>query len=150
MKSKYWFYVLVWLVILIVLSSDYFSYVSTRKLIKSLMLFFNPDVGIRTILKVHEFLRKALHVFNYAILSWLLLCAFLKTFKPIPKWTWKTALICVGICICLSATDEWRQSFSSMRTSRVLDIYLDTSGAVLAQVIALIAFKISALKPSLP
>jgi VanZ family protein len=140
MKSKYWLYVFVWLLILIILSSDFFSYFATRKIIKSLFLFFNPDVHIRTILKFHEFSRKALHIMNYAFLSWLLLCAYAKSFAPIPKWTTKIAILCVLICVCFSVADEWRQSFTSMRTSRLLDICLDTGGAVLTQILCFLIF----------
>jgi hypothetical protein len=140
MKTKYWLYVFIWLLILIVLSSDFFSYFATRKITKGIFLLVNPDMHIRTILKFHEFIRKALHVINYAILSWLLLCAFVKSFAPIPKWTTKIAILCVLICIFFSVTDEWRQSFTNMRTSRLLDIYLDTGGAVLTQLVCFLIF----------
>ena len=135
MKTKYWLYVFVWLLILLVLSSDSFSYHATRKIIKGLFEFFNPEVHIRTVLKFHEFLRKTLHVVNYAILSWLILCAWARSFKPISKWTPTVSLGIIFFCMLYSASDEWRQSFSDVRTSRVLDVFLDTGGAILTQLI---------------
>lgn len=142
MRTKYWLYVVVWLLILLVLSSDSFSYHATRNLTKGLFEFFNPDVQLRTILKFHEILRKALHVINYAILSWLLLCAWARSFNPIPRWTATVAMGIIFFCMIYSASDEWRQSFSSVRTSRVLDVFLDTGGAILTQLICFVVYRV--------
>ncbi len=141
MNKKYTLYVLLWLVIMIILSSDSFSYGATRKIIKSLFLYFDPNVSIRTILKFHEFVRKALHVINFAILSWLILCAWLQSARPISKWTAKVGIACVAICILYSISEEWRQSFSHVRTPRVLDIFLDAGGAILTQGICFVLSK---------
>lgn len=146
MKSKYWLYVVVWLLILMVLSSDSFSYHATRKLTKGLFEFFNPDVQLRTILKFHEFLRKALHVINYATLSWILICAFVKSFNPVPLWKFRWSAFSILICVIFSISDEWRQSFSPYRTSRLLDVYLDSSGACLTQVVIYILYRLDIRK----
>lgn len=148
--KRYWFYVFVWILILAILSSDYFSYYATRKIAKAIFEFFNPDVQIRTILKFHEIIRKALHVINFAVLSWLLLCAIVQSLNPISKWTIKAGLFCILICILYSITDEWRQSFTVFRTSSLRDIYLDTSGAILTQLGCWIAFKIGHSGKPLP
>jgi VanZ family protein len=142
MRSKYWLYVVVWLLILLVLSSDSFSYNATRKITKGLFEFFNPNVQLRTILTFHEFLRKTLHVLNYAFLSWLLLCAWARSFHPISKWRGTVAMGIIFFCAIYSASDEWRQSFSNVRTSRVLDVFLDTGGAILTQLICWIVYQV--------
>ena len=120
---------------MVILSSDSFSYYATRKDIKFLFFFFNPNVSMRTVLKFHEFLRKGLHVFNFAVLSWFVLCAKVRTFKPISKWTGRIALMCILYCVLYSVFEEWRQSLSLTRTPRLLDIFLDTGGAIAAQMI---------------
>lgn len=131
-------YVLIWLIILSVLSSDFFSYYATRKLVKDIMLYFDPEVSIRTILKTHSFLRKALHVVNYAILSYFILCAVTKSTRPLLKWTTAYGLLAFLCCVIISLVDELRQSLSAIRTPMLFDVFLDSSGAFLTQLMCMI------------
>lgn len=48
----------------------------------------------------------------------------------------------IFFCAIYSASDEWRQSFSNVRTSRVLDVFLDTGGAILTQLICWIVYQV--------
>jgi VanZ family protein len=140
MKTKYWLYVFVWVLILAILSSDSFSYLATRRVTIGIIHFFDSGASLHSILKFHEIMRKVLHVVNYAALSWLLLCAFVNSFQPTSKWTRKIALLCILCCLFYSVVDEWRQSFSHVRTSRLFDVYLDTGGAILTQLICLLFY----------
>ncbi len=135
MKTKYTLYVFLWLLIMVVLASDSFSYYATRKIVKGLFLYADPNISIRTILKFHEFIRKSCHVLNFAVLSWLILCAWAQNVKPLFKWTPKAAFFIVLICLMYSISEEWRQSFTQYRTPRILDIFLDLGGATITQLI---------------
>lgn len=132
-------YVVIWVVVLCVFSSDFFSYYATRKLVKDIMLYFDPDATIHTILKVHSYLRKSLHVINYAILSWLILCAVAKTLSPLSAWKTSFGLLVFLICVIISLVDELRQSFSVTRTPMLFDVFLDSSGAFMTQIFCMIA-----------
>ncbi len=147
--KKQWFYLLIWLCILFILSSDFFSYSATRKLVKDALMFFDPEISIRTVLRIHAFLRKALHVVNYAVLSWFFLCAWTHTFRPISKWTGKIGLLSFLCCVLFSLSDEWRQSLSPIRTPTLFDIVLDASGALLVQLYFMIRVHIRLKKQHL-
>ncbi len=133
MKTKFWLYVAIWILILVIFSSDFFSYFATRRLMFTVLPALDPDITKRTVLKIHEFARKGFHVINYSILSWLLLCAWTKSFRPISKWTPRFAMLVLACCLMFSMADELRQSFSDVRTPRILDIFLDMTGATLIQ-----------------
>jgi len=67
-----------------------------------------------------EFLGKVAHVAEYAILGWLIQRA-----RGDKRAWWQSWLIAV----VYAATDEFHQSFTPGRTSRVTDVMIDTIGA---------------------
>jgi VanZ family protein len=133
MRKKLVLYTLIWLLIMLILSSDMFSYYATRKLVKGLALSMDPHIPVRAILNFHKMLRKFLHVFNYAVLSWLILCVWVRSFRPISLWKPRIGFFCIFLCLIVSVADEWRQSFSQVRTPLFSDVGLDVLGAFLLQ-----------------
>jgi len=75
-----------------------------------------------------EFLSKAAHVAEYAILGWLVQRA-----RGDKRAWWQSWLI----AILYAATDEFHQSFSPGRTPRVTDVMIDAVGAGIGLVVAI-------------
>jgi len=73
-----------------------------------------------------EFLSKAVHVVEYAILGWLIQRA-----RGDKRAWWQSWLIAV----LYAATDEFHQSFTPGRTSRVTDVMIDSVGAAIGSFI---------------
>lgn len=63
------------------------------------------------------------HVVQYAVLAMLL--------WPVCRGRWLPIL---GIAVVYAALDEWHQSFVPSRQGSVVDVMIDTAGAVLALV----------------
>lgn len=86
---------------------------------------------------VEKYLRKAAHMGEYAVLSFL----WSLTFAQLPDLTLRDPdkrriAICslmIPFCICLiyAVTDEFHQTFVDGRSGEVRDVLLDLSGAVL-------------------
>ena len=75
-----------------------------------------------------EFLGKAAHVAEYAILGWLIQRA-----RGDKRAWWQSWLM----AILYAATDEFHQSFSPGRTPRVTDVMIDAVGAGIGMVVAI-------------
>jgi VanZ family protein len=75
-----------------------------------------------------EFLSKAAHVVEYAILGWLVQRA-----RGDKHAWWQSWLIAV----VYAATDEFHQSFTPGRTPRVTDVMIDAVGAAMGMVVAI-------------
>jgi VanZ family protein len=75
-----------------------------------------------------EFLSKAAHVVEYAVLGWLIQRA-----RGDRRAWWQSWLIAV----VYAATDEFHQSFSPGRAPRVTDVMIDAVGAAMGMVVAI-------------
>jgi VanZ family protein len=88
------------------------------------------DEGVESIVL---FVRKCAHLTEYAILA-LLFWRVLR--KPVWKnpqpWQWRTAARTTLLVMLYAASDEFHQYFVPSRQASVLDVLLDTSGAVFA------------------
>ena len=79
-------------------------------------------------LYLEPYIRDVAHVLEYAILAVFIYIAvkvFVSDFRKAVIWT-------VVICFLYSCTDEWHQYHVPGRAAQVVDIVLDTSGAVIA------------------
>ena len=75
-------------------------------------------------------LRKGAHVFEYTVLTTLLLRAFKRTWH---EWTWRRAWITAAIIAVLYAlSDEFHQSFVPGRGPSVHDVLIDSVGVIIA------------------
>lgn len=82
--------------------------------------------------KVSFFVRKTGHFGEYAILG-LLMTGLILTFEKIrviKKAELKMMLISAIICMIYAATDELHQGFVAGRSPKILDVLIDTSGAL--------------------
>ncbi len=75
-----------------------------------------------------EYLSKAAHLAEYAVLGWLIQRA-----RGDKRAWWQSWLI----AILYAATDEFHQSFTPGRTPRVTDVMIDAVGAGVGLIMAL-------------
>lgn len=87
-------------------------------------------------------LRKTGHVIGYAILSILLFRSWRATFPRLSTpWCLQWATIALLSTALVASLDEWHQSFLPSRTGRFHDVLLDSSAALVAQLILFAALR---------
>lgn len=114
--------------------SEGFSY----QIVSSTSFFFHlnlPDEQVREIARAIEgFVRKAAHMTEYAILS-ILLYVWIGYWDMI---VWKRAVLSMIIASLYAASDEFHQLFVAGRSGRVIDVLIDSSGAVIGVVVVIL------------
>jgi VanZ family protein len=147
--ARNWWPVVVWLGILRLESTDYASSTATFGLLYKTFTLIFGRVDPRVLLMLNEVLRKSGHFIGYAILSLLVFLALKHThrdrLRPVLQRSWGSffrdtwqfdwAMIAVLFTLMTAALDEIHQTFLSSRTGRWQDVALDTSGALLMQVL---------------
>ena len=112
-------------------SADSNSASTSSRLIGPFVRFFVPDISQGHLDLIVFLVRKAGHVTEYAILSWLLARAFTMPATPTGRWSRKAAFIAWIAASLYSATDEFHQSFVPNRGARWADVIIDSTGAAL-------------------
>ncbi len=107
---KYWLPIIVWLVVIFLFSSL-------------------PDLKSNLPSLFDFILRKAAHIFEYAVLGFLLFRAFhLGQSHPAKK----TFVFSFLLSALYAASDEWHQTFILNRSGEIKDIFIDSFGALLS------------------
>ena len=144
-----WWPVAVWLAIIRLESTDYASSTATFGLLYKVFTIIFGRVDPRLLLVMNEVLRKSGHFIGYAILSALVFWALKRThrdrLKPVLQRAWETffrdtwqfdwALIAVLLTLMTAVWDEIHQTFLPSRTGRWEDVAIDTSGAIMMQLL---------------
>jgi VanZ family protein len=112
-------------------SADSKSASTSSRLIGPLVRFFVPDISQEHLDLIVFLVRKAAHVTEYAILSWLLARALTMPATPAGRWSRKAAFIAWIVTSLYSATDEFHQAFVPNRDARWSDVIIDSTGAAL-------------------
>ena len=147
--AKNWWPVGVWLVIISLESTNYASARNTFGLLYQVWTMLFGRVDLQLIVVMDTVLRKCGHFIGYAILSGLVFRALKGTqrdrLKLVVQRTWGThfrdlwqfewAVIAVLMTIVIASADEIHQTFLDSRTGRWQDVAIDTSGALLMQVL---------------
>ncbi len=147
--AKDWWPVLVWLAIIRLESTDYASAGNTFSLLYRACTMIFGRIDVRILFEINEVLRKSGHFIGYAILSALVFLALKLTYrdrmKPLlqrswgiylrDRWQFDWALIAVLFTLITAAWDEIHQTFLPSRTGRWQDVAIDTSGAVVMQLL---------------
>jgi VanZ family protein len=118
-----WMPSVLWMAVLFVLSTTYFSAANTSKIIVPALHWAFPSASMATIALMHGLIRKAAHFTNYAILFWLLIRG------PLAKRPY-AALAC---CVVYAFLDEGHQIFAVGRGPSLYDVALDSSGALFSR-----------------
>lgn len=81
---------------------------------------------------IEFFIRKGAHFFSYFFLGFFWVLGLKKRVRE----EWLTTLLSILLCIGYASFDELRQSFNPGRTGLMVDVILDTAGAVTGVFIA--------------
>lgn len=121
--------VVFWMAIIFKLSAqpgEQSNILSTKvtTVIVSLAKLFRPDVNVLTL---NQFIRKCAHFLAYLVLGIVVLFAMRRIGLTGKKGVGLTLLLCIGYAI----TDELHQAFVPGRTPKLMDVFIDSSGALL-------------------
>jgi VanZ family protein len=133
---KAWIAAILWLIVIAMESSAYFSAHNTGRFLYPLLHFFF-GLTRSSFEHWHFYIRKGGHVFGYGLLSILLFRAWRETLPALenPKWTLRWANIAVLGTALVASLDEWHQSYIPSRMGSVQDVILDTCAGIGAQVL---------------
>jgi VanZ family protein len=122
--------VFVWAAVIWIFSTSWFSAESISPFLFPLLHFLFPHASAQGISLLHTVIRKSAHLAEYALFSLLILRAIRGERR---EWHVRWAVAAVAIAAGYAATDELHQAFLFSRTPSMIDVLLDTSGAVVAQ-----------------
>lgn len=135
MYLRYWKYAIAWGVLILLYSTQYFNAHTTGSVFANVIEFFYTGLSADEMYIWHIRFRKFMHVFNYAVFSWLLLFGLSFSVHPVKNWNNKRAFGAVIICLIWASIDEFHQSFVKLRAGTFQDVRLDVMGAVFAQIV---------------
>lgn len=109
-------------------STDVLAPAHTSRFLVPFLKFFFPSFDADSYGRIQLFIRKCGHFTEYAILAVLIWRAV----RPMDRrgWAWPDARFAVMICLAYAATDEFHQTFVPSRVGSVVDVAIDTTGAV--------------------
>ncbi len=144
-RWKPWVPVGIWLVILVIESSDIGSSDHTGKLfLKVWTILLGAPTNPQTFELVHHLIRKTGHFMGYAILSLLIFRALRGAWRNRQEvlarsleyfWQLRWSLLALFGTLLAASADEIHQTFNPDRTGRWQDVVLDCTGALVMQVL---------------
>jgi len=138
---KVWLPSVIWLAIITLESTNIGSSEHTARFLYPIFAFlFGLDPARFAIW--HAMMRKAGHFVGYFILSVLLFRSWRATFPRLStRWCLQWAAVAFLSTALVASFDEWHQSFLPSRTGTFRDVVLDSSAAVVAQIVLFITLK---------
>jgi len=132
---KTWIAATLWLALIVTESTNLASAENTSRFLYP-MLHFLFGLGPEHFAIWHTLIRKSGHFVGYFMLSVLFFRAWRATF-PLPGISWgiqwaRIAFFMTALVACL---DEWHQTYLPKRTGNLHDILLDSTAALVAQVV---------------
>jgi hypothetical protein len=123
-------------------SSSSASFPKTRTLLEPIIRWFVPGIteqGVRGTIGV---IRKSAHVWEYAVLSYLVWRALRKPHRHDQRpWSWREPAVVLLAAALYAISDEWHQTFVPSRQGAVIDVFIDLSGAMLAMTVVWLAHR---------
>ena len=127
---KNWLPVFAWASLIFFFSTDQFSSSHTAPVVETIAFWVFPEISSDTVEIIHEVVRKLGHWSEYFILAVLFLRA-LQNRTSTKSGSWHATATLVFVFL-YAASDEFHQLFVPSREASVMDVGIDTSGAVLA------------------
>jgi|SRR5579883_290014 VanZ family protein len=125
-------------------STHYFSGEETARIIIPLLHRLFPFATDRELRWMHIGIRKLAHITEFGAFS---IAVFHGVRGPRRGWNLRWALITLVIAVSYAGLDEWHQSFVPLREARVRDVFIDATGALMAQILVLIYAKLHKNSP---
>lgn len=137
MSPRYWLPPALWTCVILLASFDTFSASHSGPLLETIItaIVGHPLLPAQFD-AVHFLVRKAAHLTEYGILGALLFRAVRNERKG---WSVRWSAAAVLIAAVVASTDEWHQTLIPSRTGTVSDMFLDTAGAAVAQILIRVA-----------
>jgi VanZ family protein len=138
-----WLWVVLWLCVITIESTSALSSENTSRFLYP-VLHYLFGIDPLSFVTWHFFLRKTGHVFGYGMLSWLLFRALRITAlnSRDPNWSMVWALVALAGTAFVASMDEWHQSFLPSRTGTVRDVLLDTTAALVIQILVFLLVRV--------
>jgi VanZ family protein len=136
---KYWIPAVSVAVLISVFSTHYFSGEETSRFIIPFLRHLFPAVSPHVLNLMHTGIRKLAHITEFGVFS---TAVFHGVRGERYGWRWQWALTTLIIAVSYAGLDEWHQSFVPMREARFRDVLIDSTGALLAQVLVCIYAKL--------
>ena len=144
---KAWIAAILWLGIIVSESTNFGSSDHTGQLLYPLLhfLFGLEPAHFPT---WHAIIRKTGHFVGYFTLSWLLFRAWRDTFPFSGKnWSIQWARISFFMTALVACLDEWHQTYLPSRTGNLHDVLLDSTAALVAQIILFLILRKQSPEP---
>lgn len=134
---KTWIAAGLWIILIAIESTSYLSMANTSRFLYPILHFlFRMD---RAHFRIwHHLIRKTGHFVGYFILSFLLFRAWRATLPLTSRWAMRWAAIAFFMSVVVASLDEWHQTFLPSRTGLFSDVVLDSTAALVAQVVIMI------------
>jgi VanZ family protein len=120
------FVITIWVVMFLVILAGFagilLAHGNTLAIVDPLVRWFRPSASATDVLRVHDTTRKLGHFLVPAVAFALLVIGPLR----------RHPLIALGLCALFATIDEFLQTFIPGRSGSLLDVILDTTGALFA------------------
>jgi VanZ family protein len=138
---KAWIAAGLWIVLIAIESTSYLSSDNTSRILYPILHFlFGIDPNHFAIL--HHYIRKSGHFVGYFMLSFLLFRAWRATLPSTSLWALRWAGIAFLMSAFVASMDEWHQTFIPSRTGLVSDVFLDSTAALIAQIVIFLFLRV--------
>jgi VanZ family protein len=133
---KAWLPAIIWLCIIRIESTSYLSGENTSRFLYPVFHFLLGLDPVRFAVW-HFYIRKTGHFVGYFTLSFLLFRAWRATLPMASSAAWcaRWGTIAFLMTVLVASLDEWHQTFIPSRTGTVRDVILDSSAALVAQIV---------------
>jgi VanZ family protein len=130
---RYWWPAILWALLISAFSTAVFTSDNTGQVIIPILRYFLSHASPETLNFLHHIIRKSAHLTEYFIFSMLILRGIRAGQKGLHlRWV----LVTILIVACYASLDEYHQSFVPGRTAAVGDVLIDTTGGIVAQIVA--------------
>ena len=128
---------LAWAALIFWGSTDALSAQRTSRFLTPFLRWLVPGISEASITLARAVIRKGGHVTEFAVLAVLVAWAARGTRMDDGGRRWFLGAWCIATAY--AATDEWHQSFQPTRQGQVLDVAIDSAGALLGALVAVAA-----------
>ncbi len=138
-RFKYWIPAICVAILISTFSSHYFSGEQTARILIPLLHRIFPFATPRELRLTHIAIRKLAHITEFGVFS---IAVFHGIRAERQGWNLRWAALTLLIAVSYAGFDEWHQSFVPLREARVRDVLIDSTGALLAQILVWIYAKL--------
>ena len=139
---RHWWRAICWAALIYFFSTGTFNAYETANVIIPILQRLFPDWTPETLYQIHFLIRKTMHLLNYLLLSFFVLDGLRGDERG---WRWVWGRRAVLLCTAYAALDELHQSFVPWRGASIMDVFLDSAGACVAQLMVMLWYRRSQL-----